>query len=118
MDASGAIAGIMGGFMVVLPRHDVRVVLVSPSLAVGSVPAWVCIGIWIVIQVLEASGITRGQPNVGYAAHIAGFLVGCLLVQTYLSAEKYVSTTLTVLFYIFPLVWPELRGLLRNWLEK
>ena len=77
--ASGAISGIMGGFIVVLPRVSVECVLMlglTPTTMVRP-PAVVVLGAWFAIQLFE-QWVVRGQGStaVAYGAHIGGFLFG------------------------------------------
>jgi len=78
--ASGAIAGVMGGYLLLYPRArvDVLVILIF-FFQVYALPAWTMLGLWFVMQL--ASGI-GADPNVGgvaYWAHTGGFLIGVAL---------------------------------------
>lgn len=83
--ASGAIAGVLGAYLVLFPRGRVNVVsffLIIPLLL--RLPAVLVIGFWIAMQIL--SGYVSLGPNaegatgVAYFAHIGGFLAGIILV--------------------------------------
>lgn len=76
--ASGAIAGVLGAYLMLHPRNPVRV-LVIRSLVV--MPAWFVLGLWIVMQVLSHANrsITGGHSGVAYTAHIGGFAVGFIV---------------------------------------
>jgi membrane associated rhomboid family serine protease len=85
--ASGAIAGVLGAYMVLHPRAPITV-LNPPPLAffIGffiEVPAWLVIGAWFVIQLLSGVGSLGGTEGGGVAffAHVGGFLTGLLLVR-------------------------------------
>jgi membrane associated rhomboid family serine protease len=85
--ASGAIAGVLGAYMVLHPRAPITV-LNPPPLAffIGffiEVPAWLVIGAWFVIQLLSGVGSLGGAEGGGVAffAHVGGFLAGLLLVR-------------------------------------
>jgi membrane associated rhomboid family serine protease len=85
--ASGAIAGVLGAYMVLHPRAPITV-LNPPPLAffIGFfivVPAWFVIGAWFVVQLLSGVGSLGGLQNGGVAffAHVGGFLTGLLLVR-------------------------------------
>lgn len=76
--ASGAIAGVLGAYVVMFARNRVRVFWI---IFVTWVPAWVMIGIWAATQFLNvyASVAYTDQTNgdgVAYAAHVGGFIVG------------------------------------------
>jgi membrane associated rhomboid family serine protease len=75
--ASGAIAGVLGAYLVLFPRARIYALLIVIPL---SVPAWVFIGVWIVYQFLAGftsqSSVTE---NVAVFAHIGGVAVGVLI---------------------------------------
>jgi membrane associated rhomboid family serine protease len=78
--ASGAIAGVLGAYLVLYPR--VRVWALVPFLFFLPlrVPAWLMLGMWFVLQALYATGYgTAEAGSVAYAAHVIGFGVGALL---------------------------------------
>jgi len=79
--ASGAISGILGGYMVLFPRNRVRVLTRGGIMAV---PAIVVLGFWIVIQLISGFGSiasTAETGGVAYLAHVGGFVAGLLLVK-------------------------------------
>ena len=79
--ASGAISGILGGYLVLFPRNKVRVLTRGGIMAV---PALVVLGFWIVIQLISGIGSmaqTADTGGVAYLAHVGGFLAGLLLVK-------------------------------------
>ena len=79
--ASGAISGVLGGYMVLFPRNRVRVLTRGGIMAV---PALVVLGFWIVIQLISGFGSiasTAETGGVAYLAHVGGFLAGLLLVK-------------------------------------
>ena len=86
--ASGAIAGVMGAYIVLFPRATVAVIIPIFFFIPFPLPAWVLIGFWFVAQLL--SGFSSvGTPAVGagggvaYFAHIGGFLAGAALVHLF-----------------------------------
>jgi membrane associated rhomboid family serine protease len=87
--ASGAISGVMGGYLVLYPR--VRVFTLLPLgffLTTVALPAWVMLAYWIGIQVL--SGVsTTGETGGGVAfwAHVGGFVAGAALVKLFARAD-------------------------------
>jgi membrane associated rhomboid family serine protease len=79
--ASGAISGVLGGYLVLFPRNQVRVLTRS---GIATVPAVMVLGLWIVIQLLSSVGSiadTRETGGVAYLAHVGGFVAGVVLVK-------------------------------------
>ena len=80
LGASGAISGVLGGYLVLFPRNRVRVLTRG---GIASVPAIVVLGLWIVIQLISGVGSIANTESggVAYMAHIGGFVAGLLLVK-------------------------------------
>ncbi|MEP6568757.1 MAG: rhomboid family intramembrane serine protease [Acidobacteriota bacterium] len=78
LGASGAIAGVLGAYILLFPREQVKVLM---GRGVIPVPALVVIGFWIVLQFVSGIGsISSAQTGgVAYMAHIGGFLAGVVL---------------------------------------
>ena len=78
--ASGAIAGVMGGYLMLFPRARVLtlILIIIYPLFIW-LPAWFFLVYWFVIQLFTAGA--AAQSNVAWEAHVAGFLVGLLLVR-------------------------------------
>jgi membrane associated rhomboid family serine protease len=79
--ASGAISGILGGYLILFPKNRVRVLTRG---GIVSVPALVVLGFWIVIQLISGYGsvaTTADTGGVAYLAHVGGFFAGMLLVK-------------------------------------
>jgi membrane associated rhomboid family serine protease len=79
--ASGAIAGVLGAYLLLYPRANVRVfVWIVIFFSRVYVPAWILLGLWFAMQLL--SGLTRspGTPGVAFWAHVGGFVSGIILV--------------------------------------
>lgn len=88
LGASGAISGVLGGYVLLFPQRRVTVIFLRQIM---HVPAFVCLGIWIVFQLLESSGMLGGSPEtagVAYAAHIGGWLAGICLVKLFVTKQK------------------------------
>lgn len=85
--ASGAIAGVLGAYVVLSPTARVRtLVFLGIFITVVTLPAIVVIGEWLVIQVLSGLETMRIAPhrateNVAYVAHVAGLVAGIVLVR-------------------------------------
>jgi membrane associated rhomboid family serine protease len=82
LGASGAISGVLAGYLVLFPRKQVRVILLR---ILTSVPAIVAIGLWFVLQLVEAVGVISAGPQqsggVAFMAHVGGFVAGLILVK-------------------------------------
>lgn len=90
--ASGAVAGVLGAYLLLIPRARVRtLVFLGIFITVVTLPAVVVIGLWLVVQVL--SGLAelrmehRATEQVAYFAHLTGFIAGMVLV-VFLSARR------------------------------
>ena len=78
--ASGAIAGVLGGYLLLYPRARVDILLFFVVfIRVIPVPAWVMLGVWFLLQLVNSAGIDPGAGGVAYWAHVGGFAVGFLL---------------------------------------
>jgi membrane associated rhomboid family serine protease len=81
--ASGAISGVLGGYLVLFPRNRVRVLTRG---GIAHVPAYVMLGLWILIQFVSGMGAmaaTEQTGGVAYMAHIGGFVAGVVLVKLF-----------------------------------
>ncbi len=80
--ASGAIAGIMGGFLVLKPNAKVRTMLgfFRPFVWTIKLPAVVFLGYWLLVDVLQHVGWIGVETDVAHWAHIGGFLAGVLAI--------------------------------------
>jgi membrane associated rhomboid family serine protease len=81
LGASGAISGVLGGYILLHPKRRVTVILFR---FLTDVPAYVAIGIWFAFQLVSGLGMLGGgsqQGGVAYAAHIGGFLAGLVLIK-------------------------------------
>jgi membrane associated rhomboid family serine protease len=95
LGASGAIAGVLGSYLIMFPRNKVRVLLPLWIIwTVVSLPAIVVIGFWIVLQLFsqfaaisEHSAQTAGG-GVAYMAHIGGFFSGLVLTFLFRTRPK------------------------------
>jgi membrane associated rhomboid family serine protease len=77
--ASGAISGVLGGYLVMYPRNRVYVMTYG---GVATVPAVLMLGLWILLQFVNGIGAVANTPETGgvaYVAHIGGFIAGAAL---------------------------------------
>lgn len=85
LGASGAIAGVLGAYLILFPQARVRALIpLGVLMTVTAVPAILMIGFWIVTQFvsvfLAGEQAAGGGGGVAYWAHIGGFIVGAILV--------------------------------------
>ena len=83
LGASGAISGVLGGYIVLYPHRRVTAIVFR---FVTDVPAYVAIGIWFAFQLISGTAIFGGGSQLGgvaYAAHIGGFVAGVVLVKVF-----------------------------------
>jgi membrane associated rhomboid family serine protease len=88
LGASGAISGVLGGYILLHPKRRVTVILFR---FLTAVPAYVAIGIWFAFQLISGLGMLGGgsqQGGVAYAAHIGGFIAGLVLIKFFDSGAR------------------------------
>ena len=82
--ASGAIAGVLAGYLLLFPRASIRTLLfLGPFITMTRVPAVLLIGFWFVTQVFSgvaAIGESEQTSGVAFWAHVGGFVAGLPLV--------------------------------------
>jgi len=81
LGASGAISGVLGGYILLFPTRRVTVILFR---FLTDVPAYVAIGVWFAFQLISGLGMLGGgsqQGGVAYAAHVGGFVAGLVLIK-------------------------------------
>ena len=80
--ASGAIAGVLGGYLVLYPKANIKVLFwFIIFVKVIRIRAFIVLGGWIIIQFISFSGTDLNSGGVAYAAHIGGFISGVLLIN-------------------------------------
>lgn len=82
--ASGAIAGVLGAYLVIFPGSRVLYLIIAIFITTIELPAWLGIGIWFVIQAVSSLGsLGAGSDQGGVAnfAHVGGFAAGWLIVR-------------------------------------
>ena len=87
LGASGAISGVMGGYLLLFPSKRVTILFIIFFIRV---PAFIVLGSWILLQVANGTGYLGGSEasGIAYAAHIGGFFAGLLLIKKFLPAER------------------------------
>ena len=85
LGASGAISGVLGGYLLLFPQRRVRALIFN---FLTEVPAFVALGIWIGYQIILGYLTPSGTGGVAYAAHIGGFIAGIALVKVFAIGRK------------------------------
>ena len=86
--ASGAISGVMGGYLVLFPRVRVYCLLILGFFFTSiALPAWMMLVYWLFIQLVSGLATTPGQGGVAFWAHVGGFVAGALLVKLFQNPE-------------------------------
>ncbi|AHM02581.1 rhomboid family serine protease [Roseibacterium elongatum DSM 19469] len=79
--ASGAIAGVMGGYLLLFPRARIDVlVIIFFLIKVFTIPAWLMLGIWFALQLFNGLSMDVAGGGVAYWAHAGGFAAGLILI--------------------------------------
>lgn len=88
LGASGAIAGILGAYILLFPGQQVRVLL---GRSIVAMPAVIVIGFWIFLQLVSGAGTlasAKEEGGVAYMAHIGGFVAGLAMASIFRATEK------------------------------
>ncbi len=86
LGASGAIAAVMGAFLVTYPRDRIRSLLVIfIFVGVRYIPAALLIGVWFLLQLVNLGAVApqQGSGGVAYAAHVGGFIFGAVTARLF-----------------------------------
>ena len=87
LGASGAIAGVMGAFLVTYPHDEIRTVLLLGWFSrITFIPAVLLIGLWFLTQLFSQVGAVadaQGGGGVAYAAHVGGFIFGAVTARLF-----------------------------------
>ncbi len=79
LGASGAISGVLGGYMMLFPKLKVKALFLYQIIVI---PAALALGVWIAFQIVSGM-LSGGGGGVAYAAHIGGFIAGLLLIKLF-----------------------------------
>ena len=90
LGASGAIAAVMGAFLITYPRDRIRTVFFFlVFFRVAYIPAVLLIGFWFLIQILNVGSVAVVRTGgVAYLAHIAGFLFGVVFARLFVDSRR------------------------------
>jgi len=78
--ASGAIAGVMGGYLLLFPKAKVDVLFIIVVIfRIIPIPAWITLGFWFGLQLLSGISVSATTGGVAYWAHAGGFVAGLVL---------------------------------------
>ena len=86
--ASGAISGVMGGYLVLFPRVRVyTLIFLGFFFTSVGMPAWVMLGYWFLIQIFSGLVSYGAEGGVAFWAHAGGFIAGVVLVKLFVQPE-------------------------------
>jgi rhomboid family protein len=90
LGASGAIAAVMGAFIITFPHDRIRTILFFfIFIRVTFIPAAFLIGFWFLIQVLNVGSVAQVRTGgVAYLAHIGGFLFGVVTARVFVNPNR------------------------------
>lgn len=90
LGASGAIAAVMGAFIVTYPRDRIRSILFPfIFLTVTFIPAALLIGFWFLTQLLNAGVVANVRTGgVAYLAHVGGFIFGAVTARLFEQRDR------------------------------
>jgi rhomboid family protein len=90
--ASGAIAGVLGGYFLMFPSATIRtLIFLGPFITMTRIPAVIMIGFWFVTQLLAgvtSLGLSEQTTGVAFWAHVGGFIIGVPLAMVLQQARR------------------------------
>jgi membrane associated rhomboid family serine protease len=94
LGASGAIAAVMGAFLVTYPRDKIRVLLfIFVFVRVTLIPAALLIGVWFLIQLFNVGTVATAQTGgVAYLAHVGGAVFGVITARIFEDPRRRLAT--------------------------
>jgi membrane associated rhomboid family serine protease len=103
LGASGAIAAVMGAFLITYPRDKIRtLLLLGWFITVTVIPASVLIGIWFLIQLFSQVGsvvAAQSGGGVAYMAHVGGFIFGAVIARLFEDPRRIAAQSVSREFY-------------------
>ncbi|AQS60169.1 rhomboid family intramembrane serine protease [Desulforamulus ferrireducens] len=82
--ASGAIAGVLGGYFILFPHARVLTLIpIFIFIQIIHIPAIYFLGLWLLLQIFNQTFSMQGVQSVAFLAHIGGFIAGALLVKLF-----------------------------------
>jgi membrane associated rhomboid family serine protease len=103
LGASGAIAAVMGAFLITYPRDKIRtLLLLGWFITVTVIPASVMIGIWFLIQLFSQVGsvvAAQSGGGVAYMAHVGGFIFGAIAAKLFEDPRRIAAQSVSREFY-------------------
>lgn len=79
--ASGAIAGVMGGYLLLFPKARIDVLfIIVIFFRIFAIPAWIVLGVWFGLQVFNGAVTPTEGGGVAYWAHAGGFMAGLVFI--------------------------------------
>ncbi|HTS12755.1 MAG TPA: rhomboid family intramembrane serine protease [Candidatus Limnocylindrales bacterium] len=90
LGASGAIAAVMGAFLVTYPRDRIRsLLIIFIFVRVTFIPAALLIGVWFLLQLVNLGSVAASQTGgVAYVAHVAGLIFGALAARFFQDRQR------------------------------
>jgi membrane associated rhomboid family serine protease len=90
LGASGAIAAVMGAFIVTFPRDRIRtLIFFFIFIRITFIPAALLIGFWFLTQILNIGAVTQVRTGgVAYLAHVGGFLFGVITARLFVNPNR------------------------------
>jgi membrane associated rhomboid family serine protease len=96
LGASGAIAAVLGAFLITYPHDRIRaVIFFGWFVRIALIPAILLVGLWFLIQLFSELGalVAAQQGGIAYLAHIGGFIFGVALARVFESRRRYHQIT-------------------------
>ena len=89
LGASGAIAAVMGAFLVMYPRDQIKsILLIFIFVKITFIPAFLLIGVWFLTQLVSAGQVAQAQSGgVAYLAHVGGFIFGVIFARIFVRSR-------------------------------
>jgi len=89
LGASGAIAAVLGGYILLWPRARVlTLIFIVFFFTIVEIPALLVLGVWFLLQIWDASSAQAGSGGVAYFAHVGGFVFGLLAIKAFAQRVK------------------------------